>query len=100
MENNNYKNWLKSLNNSDIENFIENLQGDGERGSWESYIDKQIIEDLDQIIYDENLNKVTNLYAAYSFVKEPSIPNNGYEPVKTETGWTYRYNPSFRWNNI
>jgi len=24
MENNNYKNWLKSLNNSDIENFIEN----------------------------------------------------------------------------
>ncbi|MBQ3418989.1 MAG: hypothetical protein IJH31_02505 [Erysipelotrichaceae bacterium] len=40
-----------------IENFIENLQGDDVRGSWESYIDKQIIEDLDQIIYDENLNK-------------------------------------------
>lgn len=39
-------------------------------------------------INDGNLNKVTNLYAAYSFVNDPSIPNNGYEPVKTETGWT------------
>ena len=35
-----------------------------------------------------SLSRLSNLYSAYAFVKDPSIPNNGYVPVKTESGWT------------
>ncbi len=31
---------------------------------------------------------VANLYSAYVFSQTVSSPNNGYHPVKTETGWT------------
>lgn len=61
-----------------IENFIENLQGDDVRGSWESYIDKQIIEDLDQIIYDENLNKDET----YKFI-EDALRTSRFDSVGT-----------------
>lgn len=37
---------------------------------------------------DSNLQKIANLYTAHSFVSDASIPNNGYEPIKTADGWT------------
>ena len=39
-------------------------------------------------ITEPNLAKITNLYSAYKFATEPSVPNNGYEPIKTANGWT------------
>ena len=40
-----------------IEDFIENLQGEDVRGSWQSYLDKRIVDDLDQIVSEEELNE-------------------------------------------
>ena len=40
-----------------IEDFIENLQGEDVRGSWQSYLDKRIVDDLDQIVYEEELDQ-------------------------------------------
>lgn len=39
---------------------------------------------------DDTLAKVKWLYAAYGFSSRNAVPNNGYEPVKTETGWTLK----------
>ena len=38
-----------------IEDFINRLQGDEVEGEWSTFIEKQITEDLEQIINDENL---------------------------------------------
>ena len=40
-----------------IEDFIEDLQGSDVRGSWQSYLDKRIVDDLDEIISDEELDQ-------------------------------------------
>ena len=47
-----------------IEDFINNLQGDDVNGEWPTYIEKQITEDLERIINEENLK----YDETYSFV--------------------------------
>ena len=34
------------------------------------------------------VTNINNVFSAYAFSKTSSVPNNGYQPIKTETGWT------------
>ena len=61
-----------------IENFIDNLQGEDVRESWQSYLDSQIVEDLDQIVYDEKLKRDET----YKFVDD-SLKTGRFDPTGT-----------------
>ena len=61
-----------------IEDFIDNLQGDDVRGSWQSYLDNQIVEDLDKIVYDEKLKRDET----YKFVDD-SLKTGRFDPTGT-----------------
>lgn len=50
-----------------IEDFVNNLAGDDVNGQWKNYIEKQIVDDLDQIIDEEHL-KSEETYKFVSFM--------------------------------
>lgn len=61
-----------------IENFIESLGGEDVRTSWETYIKKKIVEDLEDIIQGENLNADN----AYQFIHD-SLDNGRFDTSGT-----------------